>query len=300
MESLTPSVQARLESLFNVHPYQPGAALAAPEAEVVVTTGSAGVPRAVIEALTGLRLIAVNGVGTDSIDLALCRGRGIAVTNTPDLLSDDVADLAIAMMLSLSRQLPAADTFVRAGRWARGEQLGMARSLSGKRLGIFGLGNIGEAVASRAEAFRMQVGYCNRSAISGSDRPYFDSLPALAQWCHILVVTASGGPATVWKVDQAVFEALGPQGMLINVARGSIVDEAALVGALANGTIGGAGLDVFADEPNIPSAFLASDRVILAPHIGTNTEETRTAMAQLVFDNVLAHFAGAPLKALVA
>ena len=261
----------------------------------VVTTGALGLKRADMDALPALEIIAVNGVGLDGIDLDAARARGIAVTTTPNVLTDDVADVALGLLLASARHIALLDRFVRDGGWERREPVKPASSLRGKTAGIFGFGQIGQAIALRLAAFGVQVRYYQPRAKAGVTAPRADSLLALAQESDYLIVCAPGTPATRHAVDAAVLAALGPQGTLINIARGALIDEAALIAALQDGTLGAAGLDVFADEPRVPAALRALPNVVLTPHVGSLTVETRHAMGQLVVDNLQAHFAGQPL-----
>jgi lactate dehydrogenase-like 2-hydroxyacid dehydrogenase len=248
-----------------------------------------GADAALIEALPNLKVIAGFGVGFDKVDQAAAVRRGIHVSNTPDVLNDCVADLAFALLLDVVRGVSAADRFVRRGDWLKG-RFPITTRVSGKRLGVLGLGRIGRAVAQRAGGFGMAVGYCNRQPLPDVDFTYHATPAALAGWCDILVVTAAGGGATRHLVDEGVLQALGPQGFLVNVARGSVVDEQALVRALVDKRIAGAGLDVFEDEPRVPDALLALDNVVLTPHVASGTEETRAAMADLVVENLHCYF----------
>ena len=264
----------------------------APRIEVLVTTGGAGAARALIEQLPRLRLIACFGVGVDAIDLAAARERGVAVTNTPDVLTDDVADLAIGLMLAALRGIATADRYVRAGLWLRAN-MPLQTRMSGKRLGIVGIGRIGQAIARRASAFGMSISW---NGPRPKDLPwrYEPDLLALARSVDVLVAACPGGAATRGLISRAVLEALGP-GIFVNIARGSVVDEAALVDLLVTQRLGGAALDVFADEPRVPEALFALDHVVLQPHQASATRETRGAMGQLVLDNIAAHVAGRPL-----
>ena len=266
----------------------------------VVTTGALGLKRADMDALPALELIAVNGVGLDGIDLDATRARGIAVTTTPNVLTDDVADVALGLLLASARQISLLDRYVRDGGWERREPVRPASSLRGKTAGIFGFGQIGQAIAQRLAAFGIQVRYSQPRAKPGVDAPRAESLLALAQESDYLIVSAPGTPATRHAVDAGVLAALGPQGTLINIARGALIDEEAMIAALQDGTLGAAGLDVFADEPRVPAALRALPNVVLTPHIGSLTVETRHAMGQLVVDNLQAHFAGLPLPTPVA
>ena len=261
----------------------------------VVTTGALGLKRADMDALPALELIAVNGVGLDGVDLDEARARGIAVTTTPNVLTDDVADVALGLLLASARHIALLDRFVRDGGWERREPVKPAFSLRGKTAGIFGFGQIGQAIALRLAAFGVQVRYYQPRAKPGVDVPRAGSLLALAQESDYLIVCAPGTPATRHVVDAAVLAALGPAGTLINIARGALIDEEAMIAALQDGTLGAAGLDVFADEPRVPAALRALPNVVLTPHVGSLTVETRHAMGQLVVDNLQAHFAGQPL-----
>jgi lactate dehydrogenase-like 2-hydroxyacid dehydrogenase len=258
-----------------------------------VTSGGAGIDRATIDRLPRLELIACFGVGVDAIDLVAARERGIAVTNTPDVLTGDVADLALGLLLATARRIVAGDRYVRSGAWSRGP-MALASRVHGKRLGIVGMGRIGQAIAIRASAFGLQIAYHGPRA---KPLPYrFEpDLVALARGVDFLVAACPGGAATRGLVSRAVIEALGAEGLLINIARGSVVDQDALVTALVDGRLGGAGLDVFADEPNVPPALLGLDNVVLQPHQASATAETRAAMGKLVIDNLAAFFAGRPL-----
>jgi lactate dehydrogenase-like 2-hydroxyacid dehydrogenase len=258
----------------------------------VATGGGTGVPRPIMDALPRLEIIAVNGIGTDAVDLERARARGIRVATTPGVLTDDVADMAMGLLLAVMRGLSAGDRFVRAGRWGADGSLPLARKVGGKRLGILGLGQVGRAVARRAEAFGMEIAYTDLRAFDDVAHRHEPELAALAGWADALIVAASGGPGSRGIVDGGVLDALGPEGVLVNVARGSVVDEAALVAALTEGRLGGAGLDVFAHEPHVPEALLGLDRVVLQPHRASATVETRLAMGELVLANLAAQFAG--------
>jgi hydroxypyruvate reductase len=257
----------------------------------VVTGGALGASRALMERLPALEIVAINGVGTDAVDLAYARSRGIRVTTTPDVLTDDVADLAIGLMLAVSRRICEGDRYVRAGKWA-GAALPLANKVSRKRLGILGLGRIGRAVARRAVGFDMQISYTSTSRVAEVPYRFVEDAVQLASESDILMVTVAGGAKSAGLVGPAVLEALGPKGILINVARGSVVDEKALVAALTSGRLGGAGLDVFADEPHVPEVLFQLENVVLQPHRASATVETRLAMGELVLANLAAHFAG--------
>lgn len=255
--------------------------------EVVATSGRFGCTATLIERLPNLRAIVSFGVGYDGIDVVAAKARDIPVSNTPDVLNDCVADLAFGMLIDCARQMSRADRFVRAGQWPN-SSLPLATRVSGKRLGIVGMGRIGETVAKRSSGFDMQVRYHNRRAVEGSPYGYEASLVELARWSDFLVLTCPGGESTRNLIDAQVLDALGQNGILINVSRGSVVDEPALVDALVAGRLGGAALDVFAAEPNVPAALIDLPNVVLLPHIGSATEETRLAMEELVLANLRA------------
>lgn len=269
-------------------------AAVAPRIRAVVATGESKVPAELIAQLPALEMITVFGVGYDGVDVAAARARGVPVTHTPGVLNDDVADLALGLLIAAARRIPQADRFVRGGEWLQGP-IPVARKVAGSRLGVVGMGRIGQAIAQRALAFRMDVAYTARSPRANLPYAYHPNAASLAAAVDFLVVITPGGAATRGLIDAKVLQALGPQGYLVNVARGSVVDQPALIAALQAGTIAGAALDVFADEPNVPAELLAMDNVVLTPHIGSGTKQTREAMAQLTFDNLRAHFAGQPL-----
>ncbi|AHL75635.1 hydroxyacid dehydrogenase [Stutzerimonas stutzeri] len=255
--------------------------------DIVVTSARFGCSAELIERLPNLRAIISSGVGYDSIAVAVARARGIPVSNTPDVLNDCVADLVFGLVIDCARQISRADRFVRNGEWLSGG-LPLARKVYGKRLGIVGLGRIGEAVAKRSSGFDMQVRYHNRRPVEGCEYGYESDLIELARWSDFLVLTCPGGESTRNLIHREVLDALGAKGTLINVSRGSVVDEPALVEALLEGRLGGAGLDVYAQEPNVPQALLDLPNVVLLPHIGSATEETRLAMEELLLANLRA------------
>jgi hydroxypyruvate reductase len=249
--------------------------------------------------MPALRVISSFGVGLDKVDVDAARARGVAVGYTPDVLNDCVADTAFALLMDVSRKVSAADRFVRRGDWLKGA-FPLTSRVSGKRLGMVGMGRIGRVIAHRSSGFDMEVRYHSRNKSSDVSYGYEPSLEALASWADYLVVATAGGPETRHLVSASVLEALGPDGYLVNIARGTVVDEAALVDALVNQRIAGAGLDVFEDEPKVPEALFALDNVVLQPHLASGTHETRAAMAQLVFDNLQAFFStGKVLKSAV-
>jgi lactate dehydrogenase-like 2-hydroxyacid dehydrogenase len=301
MMPVTPNIQAQAEEAFALRKLWEAADADAFVGEVgqdvrgILTNGIIGAGKALIDGLPKLEIVGVYGVGVDAVDLATARARGIRVTNTPDVLTIGVAELALALMLAVARRIAYNDRYVRAGRWPKEGDPVLANNLAGKRLGILGLGRIGHAVARRASAFDMQICYCGPHRKDDVDHQYVPDLVEMARAVDCLVVTCLGGPTTKGLVDRRVIEALGPQGWLINVARGSVIDVPALVEALVQGKLGAAGLDVFASEPDVPAALLAMDNVVLQPHQASATWETRDAMGQLVVDNLTAHFAGEPL-----
>lgn len=299
IEPMMPEVEAQLDAAYRVHRLfqakDPATFVAevAPAVRGIATGGAHGVANDVFDALPKLEIIAINGIGTDAVDLERARARGVRVTTTPGVLTDDVADLAIGLMVAVSRRICVGDRFAREGRWPHAH-LPLSGKVSGKRLGVFGLGHVGRAIARRAEGFDMPIAYSERHPVESAYR-FVATLEELARDSDFLVIAASAGPATNGIVNRRVLDALGPRGILINVARGAIVDEEALVAALAEGRLGGAGLDVFAHEPNVPEALWSMDNVVLQPHQASATVETRRAMADLVLANLAAHFAGKEL-----
>lgn len=291
-----------LKAQFTVHTLVGAADPAAVLAEIGSRIeGIAGgkVTAAMLDQMPNLKIIAASGAGTDSIDVATAKSRGIRVTNTPNVLNDAVAEIALGLMLALARQLPQTDRFVRDGKWL-GAQFPLGRELKGKTLGIVGLGGIGKEIAARAAAFRMDIAYFGRNAQADQPYRFYSDLVAMARDADWLVVIAPGGKATEKLVSRQVLEALGPQGMLVNVARGSLVDQEALVELLVEEKLGGAALDVFAGEPKVPEALFGLDTVVLSPHQGGRTVESREAVGALVVENLAAFFAGKPLPSPVA
>lgn len=298
--SYRPEEMAQLEQQFLLHKLweQPdqaaylkanGAAITA-----IATRGDLGVKKELFEQLPNLKIISVYGVGLDAIDLPTCRARNIKVTNTPNVLSEDVADLALALMLGIARHIPQTDAYTRAGKWAHSPYPLLAR-MNTKRLGILGMGAIGQAIAKRASGFSMPISYYSRNANTAVTYRHYTSAIELARNSDFLVAIVPGGAATEKLVNAEVLAALGPKGYFINVARGSVADEEALLAALEKKTIAGAALDVFYNEPNINPRFLQLDNVVLHPHGGSGTVETRAAMFDLVKNNLKAHFAGKTL-----
>ena len=297
---LHPFYLQALQTLYTVHDRthteDPAAfAALAPRIVGVAGTGEASVPRSLLAQLPQAKVVSVFGVGYDGVDVGAAIEFGISVTHTPDVLTDDVADLAMGLVLSVGRAIPQADQFVRAGRWPAGP-IALARKVSGARMGIVGLGRIGKAIAQRAKAFGMSIAYTARSEKPDSGFTFYPSTLELAAHVDFLVAITPGGTGTRHLINAQVLQALGPRGFLINVARGSVVDESALIEALQQGTIAGAGLDVFAHEPQVPEALWRLSNVVLTPHMASATTETRQAMADLAFANMQAGISGQPLR----
>ncbi len=296
VEKMMPYVEEHLDAAYTVHRMYDPAAKAALEAALpniraVATGGGTGLSNEWIEKLPSLGVIAINGVGTDKVDLPFARARNIDVTTTPGVLTDDVADMGIALMLASLRHIAKGDAFVRAGQWGK-EGFPLGNSPKGKRLGILGLGQIGKAFGRRAEAFGMDIRFWNRSPVKDTSWKACASPVALAEDSDVLCVIVAANAETQNIVNADVLKALGPKGILINIARGSVVDEDALLAALTDGTIGGAGIDVYLNEPRIREDFFTAPNTVLAPHQGSATVETRVAMGNLVLANIAAHFAG--------
>lgn len=266
----------------------------------VVTSVRHGCKAVLIDRLPQLRVICSWGVGYETLDVAAARARGIAVSNTPEVLDDCVADLAWALLLAAARRTAVADRYVKTGQWRAIGEFPLSTRVSGKRMGILGLGRIGEAIARRGLGFDMEVRYHNRRERAGVPYRHEPSLVALADWCDFLLVACEGGPATRHLVSAQVIEALGPKGIIVNIARGSVIDQAAMVRALAEGRLGGAGLDVLENEPAVPPELMAMDQVALTPHVGSATHDTRQAMADLVLDNLASFLAGRGLLTPIA
>jgi lactate dehydrogenase-like 2-hydroxyacid dehydrogenase len=271
----------------------------APEIRAICTGGHTGVKtdEALMGRLPNLKIIGNFGVGYDSVDVAAAARRGVIVTNTPDVLTEEVADTTLGLLLSTVREFYKAEKWLRDGRWAKeGDYPLTAASLRDRSIGIVGLGRIGKAIAGRCEAFGLPVSYFGRHQQSDVAFRYYDDLVAMARDVDTLIVVTPGGPATQNLINAAVLEALGPRGILVNVSRGSVVDETALINALQQRKILAAGLDVFLNEPKINPAFLELDNVTLFPHVGSASVHTRNQMGQLVVDNLAAFAAGKPPK----
>jgi hydroxypyruvate reductase len=298
---LPPFLMEPLRQSFEVydrlHESDPAAfAKLAPTIRGVCGGGESKVPRALLDQLPALEIVSIMGVGYDGVDVAAAIERKLPVTHTPNVLNDEVADLAIGLMLSVARRIPQADQYVRAGRWGKEGPFPLTRKMTGARLGIVGLGRIGQAIATRAESFGMSIAYTARSAKAALKAyAYYPSARELAANVDFLVLITPGGAATRHMINADVMKALGPRGFLINVARGSVVDEQALVAALQQGVIAGAGIDVYENEPHPLEALWTLDNVVLTPHMASGTHETRQAMADLAVNNLRAHFAGQTL-----
>ena len=298
---LMPHLMQALEERFALHRLyeaaDPSAYLAEYGAKIrgAATSTFHGMDAATIDACPNLEIVSSFGVGTDSLDVAHAKKRGVIVTNTPDVLNDDVANLAVALLLAATRNIPAFDRYVRSGRWVREGPPPLARGIAGRTIGIVGFGRIGKAIALKLEVFGCHIAYHARHERPDEPHRYYPRLVDLARDSAALIIITPGGPETDRLVSREVMDTLGPEGILINISRGSVVDETALVAALTEKTLGGAALDVFVDEPNVPEALFDMDNVILQPHQGSATVETRRAMADLVFANLAAHFDGKPL-----
>ncbi|MGH6975863.1 MAG: 2-hydroxyacid dehydrogenase [Stellaceae bacterium] len=292
-------VMEALKATYAVHALHQAtdrAAFLAPLKDKVrgVATFTSMVDAGLMDALPRLEIVASMSIGLDHVDLAAAKARGIRVTNTPRVLTDDVADLAIGLMVAVSRRLVVADRYVRDGSWLKGP-MPLQSKLGGTTLGVLGMGRIGQAIAKRAAAMNMTIVYHGPRPKPELPYRFYPDLAAMAAGVDYLVVAVPGGPATRHLVDARIIAALGPKGAIINVARGSVVDQVALIAALAERKLAGAGLDVFEDEPRVPEALAQLDSVVLTPHVGSATHPTRLAMGRLMLDNLAAHFAGKPL-----
>jgi lactate dehydrogenase-like 2-hydroxyacid dehydrogenase len=293
---LSPYLEQALAAQYELHPLYDEADPAAylrdhgSEYTALATSARFGADRALMTAMPNLKVISSLGVGYETFDLACARERGIQIGYTPDVLNDCVADTALGLLMDVARQFSASDRYVRRGEWPKAPYP-LSTRVSGKRLGIVGLGRIGRVVARRASGFDMDIRYHNRNLVADVPYTYEPTLKGLAEWADFLVVISAGGAATRHLISADVMRALGPDGFLINVSRGSVVDEQALVKALQTGQIAGAGLDVYEDEPNVPPALFALDNVVLLPHVASGTHETRRAMADRVLSNFAGYFA---------
>ena len=300
ISAIYPPAMAQLDATYTVHRYwestDKAALLArlAPTCEAAATSGGVGITADIARALPRLGMLSCFGVGYDGVDIAACKAAGIKVSNTPDVLNECVADTAWMLILATVRRTVFNDKFVRSGQWLKGNAP-LTDKVWGETLGIVGLGRIGKAIARRAEGFGMKVVYHGRRRQPDVSLDYYADLAEMANVARVLLVITPGGKGTENIVNARVLEALGKKGYLINVSRGTTVDDDALIKALAAGDIAGAGLDVFVDEPRVPEAYLKFDNVVLQPHVGSGTVATRTAMGQLVVDNLAAWFAKKPL-----
>ncbi|HEY8575900.1 MAG TPA: 2-hydroxyacid dehydrogenase [Devosia sp.] len=298
---LLASCEAALAERYTVHKLHeqpdPHAWLQQNGARIRAHAGS-GVSADLMASLPNLEIIAGFGVGYDNIDTKAAKARNIRVTNTPNVLNDAVAELTIGLMIALARRIPQGDQFVRQGKWLQGN-FGLFNELTGKTVGIVGLGRIGKEIATRAQAMKMRVVYHGRKRQPAEPHVFYEDLVEMARDSDWLVLIVPGGKGTDGLVSRQVLEALGPQGMLVNVGRGTLVDEAAMLDLLRHGGLGGAALDVFENEPNVPEAFFKLDNVVLSPHQGSATGQTRDAMGRLLVANLDAHFAGEPLLSAV-
>lgn len=291
---IPPFLTEGLKARFEVHARETAAPEVLARVRGIVGGGEARIDAVLLDQCPKLEVITICGVGYDGVDVQAAKARGIPVTHTPDVLNDDVADLGLGLLLAVARNIPAADQFTRKGEWEKGP-FPLTRKLTGSKLGIVGMGRIGQAIAKRAAAFDMDIRYHTRSARSDVPYAHEPSLTALAAWSDFLLVITPGGAATRHLINAQVLQALGPKAYLINVARGSVVDEPALIDALQKGLIAGAGLDVYADEPRVPAALRALPNVVLTPHMASGTAQTRGAMSDLTLANLQAHFDGQPL-----
>jgi lactate dehydrogenase-like 2-hydroxyacid dehydrogenase len=302
-----PAIETRLMPLFEVHRLwqwddrQAFLRETGPRIRAVVTySGAMPTDGAILSMLPELGIIANMGAGYESIDLEIARARGIVVTNAGGVNAIDVAEHAVGLMLSVARQIHAADAYARAGRWKTEGRMPLGSRLSGRRLGILGLGHIGREIARLAEAFAMPVAYHSRRIVEDVPYAYAPTVLDLARNADILIVAAPGGAETRHMVDRTVIDALGPRGIVINIGRGSVVDEQALIAALADGRLGGAGLDVFENEPEIPAALAALPNVVLQPHIAGATQQGVNAAIEALAENLVAYFSGRPVRYQVA
>lgn len=297
LSPMMPRVMEGVERAFTLHRADQAADQAAflaevgPRIKAVAAGGHFPIDGALMDKLPKLEIVSSFGVGYDHVDAKEAGRRGIVVTNTPDVLTDEVADLALGLLLATVRHIPQVDRYLRAGQWLE-KAYPLTATLRGRTVGILGLGRIGKAIARRLEAFDMPVAYHGRTKQADVPYAYYPSLVEMAKAVHVLMVVAPGGDATKALVNAEVLKALGPDGVLINVGRGTVVDEPALIKALQDKTILSAGLDVFEDEPRVPQALIDMDHVVLLPHVGSASVHTRNAMGQLVVDNLVSWFEG--------
>ena len=301
LRALEAKQMAKLEQNYTLHffnmtnPVKQLPEQVAASINAIVTSGTIALTNQLIDRLPELKIISSSGVGYDAIDVELCNKRAIKVCNTPGLMTNDVADIAIMLILATRRRLIFGEQWVRSNQWAEKGPMPLTSSLTGKKLGIVGLGRIGQAIAARAQAMQLEIAYFGRNKQNNCEYQYENKLIDLAKWADILVVCCPGGKATVGLINKQILVALGKQGTLINVARGSVVDQEALIEALANKTIDSAGLDVFTKEPCDGDIFKDLNNIVLSPHHGSGTVETRANMSQMVVDNLEAYFSGKAL-----
>ncbi len=298
--------QAELESAFEVHKLWEATdktkllSEVASDVRGIVTDGGSGASAELMRQLPNVEVVTVFGVGVDAVDLDYCKANGIRVGNTPDVLSDDVADLALALCLASYRQIPSGHNYASAGHWESQGPMQLTTKFSGTSVGIFGLGRIGQSIAKRLEGFDCDISYCNRRERSDVDYKYFSDLLEMAKAVNCLILAVAPTPDMAGLIGSDVLEALGPDGHIINISRGLVIDETALIDALNKNQIAGAGLDVFANEPSIPEALRQQPNVVLQPHVASGTVQTRTAMGNLMLENLSNYFNGKELAAFVA
>ena len=298
--------QAALEESYQVHKLweaeNKDALLKEVSASVtgIVTDGGSGASAELMRQLPNAKVVSVFGVGVDAVDLDYCKANGIRVGNTPDVLSDDVADLALALCLATFRQVPFAHEYANAGKWVSDGPAPLTTKFSGSRVGIFGLGRIGLAIAKRLEGFSCEISYCNRSQRGDLNYQYFADINEMAASVDCLILAVAPTPDMAGFVGEETFKALGPSGYIVNISRGLVIDENALVTALHCKQIAGAGLDVFEREPQINPKLMNLPNVVLQPHVASGTTQTRTAMGNLMLENLANYFKGTELTAFVA
>ena len=289
-----PSVMSDLQSNFDaIHAESHDALAAMSDDSIAHVAGLAThgwAPAELLDRLPDLKLVSSFGVGYDGVAADVAAEKGVIVTHTPNVLNDDVANTAIMLTLATMRRLVEQDGYLRAGRWVKEGNAPLTRSIAGKTVGIVGLGRIGEAIAEKLSVFNCTTVYHSRNEKPGVSYGYYGDLVEMARDCDVLIVITPGGPATNKLINKDVIEALGPDGTLVNVARGTVVDEAEMVKALQDGRLGSAGLDVFEDEPNVPEALFGMNNVVLTPHVASATQETRQAMSDLVVENLVSYF----------
>ncbi len=302
LTNLFPNQMELLDNKYNViHLYKepdPEAVLGQvkDDVKIILATMNNPVRQNLIDACPNLEIITCKSVGFDNVDVAYAQSKNIIVTNCPDLVTDDTADTAMGLLINVSRRYVELDAYTRVGRWQNGAKKPLSRSLTGKKVGIIGLGRIGQAIAKRCEAFGLEISYFGRTEKIKFPYTYYDDLEIMASDVDYLVAVVPGGEETKHIVNANIFNALGKDGYFINVSRGSVVDESALVEALTTHRIAGAGLDVYADEPNVPDELKTMDNVVLLPHVGANTYETLEKMGDLIIENLSLHFDGKPVK----